>query len=232
MVAQRLLLFDIDGTLVRAGEVGRAVFDRAVQAVLGDMPSERVRMAGKTDPQIVREYLALDGIGDPGQLRIVLEQLEQELANAADELAAGGSACPGAPELLAALSSDPRLHLSVLTGNIEPNAVVKLAAFGLQHWLDLEVGAYGSDCEDRRALVPIALSRLARRRGTHLRPSDVWVIGDTPRDYECAKAAGARCLLVATGRFGTEELSALGAEAVLDDLTSAEVVAELVTADL
>jgi len=232
MVVRRLLLFDIDGTLVQAGEIGRAAFDRAVEAVLGRTPSGRVQMSGKTDPQIVREYLVMDGADTYRQLPLVLKQLEVELAAAADELAAKGSACPGAPELLAALSADPRLHLSVLTGNIEPNAVVKLSAFGLQHWLDLEVGAYGSDSEDRRALVPIALSRLAKRRGTHLRSSDVWVIGDTPRDYECAKAAGARCLLVATGRFGAAQLSRLGAEVVLEDFTSTEAVAQRLTAGL
>ncbi|MGC8627917.1 MAG: HAD family hydrolase [Acidimicrobiales bacterium] len=232
MVVQRLLLFDIDGTLVQAGEIGRAVFDRAVGAVLGRAPSGRVQMSGKTDPQIVREYLAMDGAGAYGQLPVVLKQLEAELANAAGELEARGSPCQGVPELLAALSADPRLHLSVLTGNIQPNAIVKLSAFGLQHWLDLEVGAYGSDSEDRTALVPIALSRLAERRGAYLRSSDVWVIGDTPRDYECAKAVGARCLLVATGRFGVPELSRLGAEVVVENFTSTEDIVQLLTAGL
>ncbi len=232
MGAQRLVLFDIDGTLVRAGEVGRVVFDRAVRAVLGRPPAGRVRMSGKTDPLIVREYLAMDGEDNPGQLQAVLHQLERELAQAQGELVAQGSPCPGASELLAHLGSDSRLHLSVLTGNIRPNAVVKLSSFGLDRWLDLEVGAYGSDSEDRAALVPVALGRLASLRGTYLQATDVWVIGDTPRDYECAKAAGAHCILVATGRYGAGELGALGADAVLADLTHPEVVAALVTEGL
>jgi phosphoglycolate phosphatase len=225
VTARRLLLFDIDGTLVRAGPVGGAVFNRALEAVFGEVPEERVRMSGKTDPQIVREYLTLMGSDDPTHLPSVLEHLERELAAAAEELARDGEPCPGAPELLAALAEDDRFHLSVLTGNIAPNAVVKLAAFGLEKWLDLECGAYGSDREDRRDLVPIALSRLASLRGIDLSPSSTWVIGDTPRDYECAEAAGAHCLLVATGSYSEPELTGLGADVVLADLTrTADVV--------
>ena len=111
-------------------------------------------MSGKTDPQIVREYLALMESDDPTHLPSILEHLERELAAAAEELASDGSPCPGAPELLAALARDDRFHSSVLTGNIAPNAVVKLAAFGLEKWVDMETGAYGSDSEDRKDLVP------------------------------------------------------------------------------
>ena len=229
---QRLLLFDIDGTLVRAGDLGAAVFDRALTAVVGELPAERVRMSGKTDPQIVREYLELMKTDDPSHLPAVLEHLEAELAQAADQLAQDGEPCPGAAELLAALASDERLHLSVLTGNIAPNAVVKLAAFGLDKWLDLETGAYGSDHEDRTALVPIALGRLTSLRRVLLTPAQVWVIGDTPRDYDCARAGGAHSLLVGTGRYGVEELEGLGADAVVVDLSDTTTVVELLTTGL
>lgn len=224
MAIRRLLLFDIDGTLVRAGPVGGAVFNRALEAVLGEVPAQRVGMSGKTDPQIVREYLALMESDDPAHLPAILEHLERELAAAAEQLASDGAPCPGVPELLAALAQDDRLHSSVLTGNIAPNAVVKLAAFGLEKWLDLESGAYGSDSEDRRALVPIALNRLASFRGAHLSPKDTWVIGDTPRDYECAEAVGAHCLLVATGGYSTKDLTGLGADALMSDLTDTDAV--------
>jgi phosphoglycolate phosphatase-like HAD superfamily hydrolase len=229
---RRLLLFDIDGTLVRAGEVAGAVFDRAIGTVLGEAPTQRVSMSGKTDPQIVREYLALFDQDNPAHLPAVLERLEAELAAASQEIAREGSPCAGAPELLQALAADERLHLSVLTGNIAPNAVVKLAAFGLDKWLDLETGAYGSDHEDREQLVPIALARLAALRGAHLSPAETWVIGDTPRDYECARAGGAHCLLVATGRFKLDELAGLGADNVLADLAATDVVADLLTTGL
>jgi phosphoglycolate phosphatase len=229
---QRLLLFDVDGTLLRAGEIGGAVFDRAIEAVLGELPGERVRMSGKTDPQIVREYMDLLQSDDPEHLPAILANLERELAAAADQLARDGSACPGASELLKALSKDERLHLSVLTGNIAPNAVVKLSAFGLEDWLDLEVGAYGSDSPDRRALVPIALERLASYRGVSLTPDQTWVIGDTPRDFECAAAGGAHCLLVATGRYSLTELAEIEADAVLQDLSSTDKVVDILTAGL
>lgn len=227
-----MLLFDIDGTLMKAGEVGGAVFDRAIETVLGETPPQRVSMSGKTDPQIVREYLALLKEDDPAHLPAVLEHLEAELAAAAQQLARDGSPCAGAHELLQALAADERLHLSVLTGNIAPNAVVKLAAFGLDKWLDLEIGAYGSDSEDRRQLVPIAVGRLASLRGARLSPEETWVIGDTPRDYECARAGGAHCLLVATGRYRLQELGGLGADAVLADLAATEAVVDLLTAGL
>ena len=232
MVTQRLLLFDIDETLLRAGEVGGAVFDRAIEAVLGEAPSQRVRMSGKTDPQIVREYLTVLETDDPEHLPAILAHLERELAAAADQLARDGSACPGARELLEALSKDDRLHLSVLTGNIAPNAVVKLSAFGLHQWLDLETGAYGSDSEDRKALVPIALERLSSLRAVRLLPGETWVIGDTPKDFECASAGGAHCLLVATGRYDLTDLGQLGADAVLPNLSDTNEVVEILTVDL
>ena len=229
---KRLLLFDIDGTLLRAGPVAAAVFDRAIQAVLGDVPLRRVSMSGKTDPQIVREYMTLLEVDDPGSLPAVLAHLEAELAAVADEVARDGCACPGAEALLATLAQDDRLHLSVLTGNIAPNALVKLAAFGLDKWLDIEAGAYGSDSEDRDVLVPIALERLGSLRGVHLSPQDTWVIGDTPRDYQCAVASGANCVLVATGRFGEAELRDTGAATVLRDLSGTQAVVEALTVGL
>jgi phosphoglycolate phosphatase-like HAD superfamily hydrolase len=232
MSVRRLVLFDIDGTLVRAGEIGAAVFDRAIEAVLGEAPVQRVLMSGKTDPQIVREYLTLVGMEGTDHLPAVLAHLEKELAAAAGQLARDGSPCPGAVELLQTLAKDVRLHVSVLTGNIAPNAVVKLAAFGLDEWLDLEAGAYGSDSEVREDLVPIALERLASLRGERLRPEDTWVVGDTPRDYECAKVGGAHSLLVATGRYGIAELEALGADYVVGDFSDTEAVAKALTTGL
>ena len=227
LMTPRLVLWDIDGTLVRAGDLGAAVFDRALAAVLGRLPSERIRMSGKTDPQIVREYLELMEIGNLDTLPAVLRRLEVELAAAAHELAETGSVCPGAEDALAALSKEEGLTQSVLTGNIAPNAVVKLAAFGLERYLDLEAGAFGSDHADRRALVPIALARQEELHGRRLSAEDVWVVGDTPNDFACAAAARAHCVLVATGRYGVAELAPLGADAVLADLRDTDAVVEL-----
>lgn len=232
---QRLLLWDVDGTLVRAGDLGAAVFDVALEAVLGVRPDARVRMSGKTDPEIVREYLAALGVPETdGLVEAVLRRVEGHLAAAAaeGELIAGGAACPGTGEVLRRLAADQRVASTLLTGNIAPNALVKVAAFGLDRWLDLSLGAYGSDEADRNLLVPVALRRLAEARGVTLAPADAWVIGDTPRDLECARAAGTRCLLVATGRYRFQELAALQPDAALEDLFDTEGVTKLLTGDL
>ena len=230
---RRLLLWDIDGTLVRAGDLGAAVFDLAIEDVFGRRPDQRVRMSGKTDPQIVREYLALMHITEEEHhVPTVVGHLERRMAAAAAQLRAEGSTCPGVEVLLERAHGDRRVLSSVLTGNIAPNAVVKLAAFGLDRWLDLEVGAYGSDHADRRMLVPVAMTRAATTYGTRFTPDDVWVIGDSSRDLECARAGGAHCLLVGTGRTPAEELAVLGADAVVDDLSDTDGILKLLTAGL
>jgi phosphoglycolate phosphatase len=234
-VIRRLLLWDVDGTLVRAGDLGAAVFDLALETVLGVRPQLRVRMSGKTDPQIVQEYLVQMGVEEtPERVEAILRGIEAELAaaEAAGELAASGAALPGVAGVLKALAGDDRVLSTLVTGNVAPNALVKVAAFGLDQWLDLAVGAYGSDDGDRNRLVPIAMGRLAAARGVRLDPADVWVIGDTPRDLDCAQAAGTRCLLVGTGRYSGTQLERLGADAVLEDLCDVPAVIKLLTGDL
>jgi phosphoglycolate phosphatase len=224
----RLVLWDVDGTLIRAGDVGAQVFDRALARSVGTLPPAPVSMGGKTDPQIVREYLELMELDDiDGRLPVILGHLEQELAAAVAVLAADGYALPGVAELLPRLAKTPGLHQSVLTGNIAPNAIVKLSTFGLAQWLDLDVGAYGSDNADRTQLVPVALERLRRLRGVVIEPDEVWVVGDTANDLACARAGGARCLLVATGRVSLDDLVGLRPDAVMADLSDVDAVAVL-----
>jgi len=242
----RLVLWDIDGTLLRAGPIGSHAFDRAVAAVLGRPAGDhRVRMGGKTDPQIALEILAFaaasgaagpdvggggaGGVGDADHLPGVLAALEAEVAGAAEVMRASGRVLPGVAELL------PRIHRrvpreaggwvqSVLTGNTAANGAAKLAAFGLDRWLDVEVGAFGSDNADRNQLVPVAVERAERLRGRSFTMAQTWVVGDTPNDLACARAAGARCLLVATGQVPAAELEGLGADVVLPDLSDVEEV--------
>lgn len=227
----RLVLWDVDGTLVRAGPLAREMFATAVADVVGDHPGEHgVAMSGKTDPQIVREILAGMAVADDavdGHVPAVLERLEAELAAGAELLRAHGRVLPGVVALLEALDRDPDVVQSVLTGNIAANAAGKLAAFGLDRYVDLDVGAFGSDDPDRRALVPVAVERFRRRYGAH--PDTVWVVGDTPNDLACAQAGSARCLLVATGRVDHATLAALGADAVRHDLTDVDAVRALLT---
>jgi len=220
-----VVLWDVDGTLLRAGDLGITVFDDAVEEVCGRPPPARVAMSGKTDPQIVGEYLAMMGIEDTATMvAAVCDALARHLAASADTLVAKGALCPGSAEVLARLAALDGVVCTALTGNIAPNAAVKLAAFGLDRWLDLTVGAYGSDARDRRALVPIALGRTADRYGAAVEASRAWVVGDTPRDLECAVAGGVRCLLVGTGRTPASTLATLGADAVYEDLRDTEAV--------
>ena len=213
-----------------------SAFDVAVERVIGRPAGDHgVRMSGKTDPEIALEILAFAQVAE-GEARehlpLVLEHLEHELAAAVHHLQEHGRVMPGVVELLTRLHDAPDVVSSVLTGNIEPNGRLKVAAFGLDRWLDLDVGAYGSDDHDRNHLVPVALGQAGgRRQGRVVRATDVWVVGDTPRDLACARAGGARCLLVGTGRFPTEELRALGPDAAVDDLGDVDAMYDVLTGD-
>ena len=232
----RLLLWDIDGTLVRIGDLGRDPFQQAIVDAIGrDLEPEfhrRVRMSGKTDPQIARELLIeaevhADDVDT--HLPDVLRRLEEHLLAAEHRMQEAGHATVGGEAVLTALAGRDDVVQSVLTGNLAANAVVKLRAFGLDRFLDFDIGAYGSDHHDREELVPIALAKATAKHGGPFRAEDTWVIGDTPRDFACAKAGGARCVLVATGGFARDELDGLGADAVLDDLSDTDAVVSLLT---
>lgn len=224
----RLVLWDVDGTLIHTDGIGAAAFDRAIEAVLGVAPASRIKMSGKTDPQIALEYLRLMAIDDPeGSLPDVVAALETHIAEVATLLSESGAPHPGVPELLARLAKENGLHQTLLTGNTMANALVKIAAFGLQDWVDVEIGAYGSDHADRTLLVPVAWERARRLRGIEFGPADTWVVGDTANDLACARAAGARCLLVATGGTSYDELAALSPDEVLPDLAATDQVLKI-----
>jgi phosphoglycolate phosphatase len=230
---QRLLLWDIDGTLVRGGGVGSEVIHQAAAAISGTSVDGRtVTMHGKTDPQILTEIFRAAEIAEhviPELLTAAMVETERLLALAEADLRRRGQVIEGVVAALAALSAVPGVRQTLVTGNLVGNAAVKLAAFDLSGYFDIEVGAYGSDHADRNELVPIALERVQRLRGERYSPGDVWVIGDTPGDFACAEAAGVRCLLVATGQVAISELQLLGANAVLRDLTNTEAVVQLLT---
>ncbi|MGH9016373.1 MAG: HAD family hydrolase [Acidimicrobiales bacterium] len=222
----RLILWDIDGTLVRTGEVGALIFDVALERTVGVRPSSRVVMSGKTDPQIVLEYLATLELPDT-HLPAVLDGIELELAARAHEVRAHGIVLPGVQDLLRRLDADDQITQTVLTGNIAPNAMVKLGTFGLDAWLHLEMGAYGSDHAERAQLVPIARRKVAEATGRTFGDDEIWVVGDAPNDLACARAGGVRCLLVATGRPAYDDLVALGPDAVRRDLSDVDEIAAL-----
>lgn len=223
VVVERLVLWDIDGTLIRGGPIAGEAFTLAVERVLGRAIGEHgVKMGGKTDPLIAAEILRVVE-GDPALAPSVVEHLEAELAGAEAALREGGRVLPGVVEVLGALSSVDGVVQSVLTGNTAANAAVKLAAFGLDQWIDVRMGAFGSDHPERNELVPVAL----RRAGWSGPLDGVWVVGDTPFDLACARAGGVRCLLVGTGHAPLSELEGIGADAVLPDLSDTGAVLRL-----
>jgi phosphoglycolate phosphatase-like HAD superfamily hydrolase len=162
-------------------------------------------------------------------LPTVLGHLEAELAAAEDLIRERGRVMPGVREILPRLAAAPDVHQSVLTGNTAANAAVKLRALDLDRWLDLEIGAFGSDHADRNELVPIAVDRARRLRGLDVDPSDVWIVGDTVRDHACARAGGARSVLVATGHIPIDELRAAEPDYLFEDLSDADAVVSLLT---
>jgi phosphoglycolate phosphatase len=223
----RVILWDVDGTLVRTGGVGAEAFSTAIETLFGVPAGEHgVSLAGKTDPQIAREILTVLELHDAdAHLPGLLAETERLVAAGRDRIRERGCILPGVSALLEALRS-PDTVQTVLTGNTAANAAVKLAAFDLGRWLDLEVGAYGSDDPDRNALVEVALTRVERKYG----PVDrcrVWVVGDTPLDAACAKAGGVHCLLVASGFATRDALDAAGADHVVDDLTDTAAILSL-----
>jgi phosphoglycolate phosphatase-like HAD superfamily hydrolase len=219
-----LVLWDIDGTLVRTAGHGRHAFEEAFRAVVGREP-EPVDFAGRTDRQIVE--IMLGGRGGDDAPRI-LEELAGALQQRKEVMAAEGYAYPGVPEVLEALHRRDDVIQSLLTGNIQANAVVKVSAFGLERWLDFDVGAYGSDPHDERSdLVAVARERAAAKYGE---PTGAVLVGDTPLDVRAAQDAGARSVAVATGFAERDALRASGPDAFLDDLTNTAAAIAAITA--
>jgi phosphoglycolate phosphatase-like HAD superfamily hydrolase len=218
-----LVLWDVDGTLVYTAGHGRYAFNEAFEAVVGRTP-EQVDFAGRTDHQIALTMLG----GERDHLPRVLEELAGALEARREAMRAEGYAYPGVAEVLAALDERDDVVQSLLTGNIEVNAAVKVSAFGLERWLDFEVGAYGSDPhEERSELVAVARERAAAKYGE---PTGAVLVGDTPLDVRAAHEAGARAVAVATGFADREVLRASGPDAFLDDLTDTAAAVAAITA--
>ena len=217
-----LVLWDVDGTLVASGGHGRYAFEEAFHEVTGRTP-ERVDYAGRTDHQI-----ALEMLGDRHEhLPAVLEQLVVKMAERKAALAAEGHVYPGVRETLAALHEADDVINSLLTGNLEANAAVKVGAFGLDRWLDFEAGAYGSDPHERRSdLVAIARERATAKYGE---PTGAVLVGDTPLDVLAAREAGARAVAVATGFADLDALRKSEPDVLLQDLSDTDAAVRAIT---
>jgi phosphoglycolate phosphatase-like HAD superfamily hydrolase len=228
----RVVLWDIDGTLVHTAGVGAEAFVMAIESLWGvPAAGHGVTLSGKTDLQIAHEILTvldLHDHRDGGRLPQLIAETEKLVAAGQERIRANGKVLPGIPELLGALDADAGTVQTLLTGNTAANAASKPGAFGLAELLNLDLGAYGSDHADRNLLVDVALARVEALHG----PVDrrhVWVIGDTPLDAACAAAGGVRCLLVATGFAPRDALDACTADHVLEDLTDTTAVLALLS---
>ena len=217
-----LVLWDIDGTLVDTAGHGRFAFEEAFRAVVGREPVP-VDYAGRTDHQIA--LTMLDGERD--HLPRVLEELAAALEARREAVRLEGHAYPGVAAVLEALDARADVVQSLLTGNIESNAALKVSAFGLERWLDIEVGAYGSDPHERRSdLVAVARERAAAKYGE---PTGAVLVGDTPLDVQAAHEAGARAVAVMTGFADRDGLLESGPEALLDDYSDVAAAVAAIT---
>lgn len=220
----KVVLFDIDGTLITSGGAGLRALSRACQAEFGLADAlEHVSTAGRLDPLIVGDALSAAGHRVPSAqefeafVRSYCGFLREEL-----ETTTRKAVLPGITGLLDRLMTTGDVGVGLLTGNFSVSAGIKLQHFGLHRYFGW--GAFGEDGPSRSHLVPVALARASRHGWRPTQPDHVLVIGDTPHDVTCAHAHGAVALAVATGTFDRSALTATGAEIVVDDLSDADVV--------
>jgi phosphoglycolate phosphatase-like HAD superfamily hydrolase len=225
----KLLLFDIDGTLILTGGAGSRGMTRAFEAVFGIPDAfEGIAMPGRTDPQIMADALARAGIrtDDNGLTRFRAEYRR----TLADELARSSAhralVMPGVRALLEVLMPRPDVFLALLTGNYSEAARIKLDYFGL--WKYFRCGAFGEDAGKRSDLVAVAVTRAHAGGLLPSRRRNILVVGDTPLDVECALASGVRPIAVATGGYSADTLRASGAETVFRDLSDTGAFLRLV----
>ena len=225
-MATKLVLFDIDGTLIDSGEAGsRSLTNTFRQLFSIENAFAGIRMAGKTDIQIIKEGLEAHGLqSGEGLISSILSEylnnLRIEVDNNRRHLK------PGVVELLDSINTIRGHWLGLLTGNIEKGARIKLEVFDLNRYFPF--GAFGSDDEDRNGLLPIAVRKFRDMTNIDLGYKDCIVIGDTPRDVHCSKPFGAVAVVVSTGPYSYKSLLETEADYVLKDLSCAmDLVGEL-----
>ncbi|MCR4339197.1 MAG: haloacid dehalogenase-like hydrolase [Gemmatimonadaceae bacterium] len=226
----KLVLFDIDGTLLSSEGAGMRAMRGALSELFGTIGDPAYRYDGKTDRQIVRDLMRGHGHHDEYIDQRMDELLDLYLRGLAREVESGERVprtLPGIPELLDALESKGHVTLGLLTGNIEPGAKVKLAAAGVDVQR-FRVNAFGSDHEHRLELPGVAQRRAAAFLGRELAGDAIYVIGDTPADIRCGEAIGARAIGVATGHYPVEELKKHEPYAVFENLAETSAVVRVI----
>jgi phosphoglycolate phosphatase len=231
-VRRKLVLFDIDGTILLTAGAGRRAIAAALAEEMGERhPAfDRIRFDGKTDPQIVAELLAAAGRPEPRESPLVLAVCERYVGLLAQELdrpTTRTTLMPGVPSLLDRLEAEPGVVLGLLTGNLAEGAALKLRSGGIDPGR-FRVGAYGSDAGHRPDLAPIAARRAASIFGRVPHGAEVVIIGDTPADVTCGSCIDARALAVATGAYSVPDLAACGPHAVFENLSDTDAVMEAI----
>jgi phosphoglycolate phosphatase len=226
----KLVLFDIDGTLVLTGGAGVRAMTRACDEIVGSSNAlHAVAVAGRTDWIILSDALERMGRDLDAQLFAALR--DRYVTHLREEIQVPGhgvkAVMPGIQALLDHLQARDGVYLGLLTGNFEAGARIKLEYFDL--WRYFQCGAFGDDAADRNALVPFAVSRARECGVPDLAPHDILVVGDTPHDIACARAVGATPVAVATGMFTTEQLRDSGADIVFRDLSDTAAFTSLLT---
>lgn len=219
------ILWDIDGTLMSSQGAGTKAMNDAFQECFGIADAfEDIAMSGCTDPWIFRQGYERHGISEPFTKALGRFDTAYRAALPGRLASAKVMLKPGLPALLDTLAKRTEFGCGLLTGNFEHGAETKLRAAGV--WQYFEVGAYGSDDEDRNKLLPFALRRF-KERGRHFEPHRTVVIGDTTRDVACARAHGAKAVAVATGGHRIEDLRACSPDLTLPSLANPAPFLEL-----
>jgi phosphoglycolate phosphatase len=226
----RLILWNIDLTLVDVGQVTREAYAEAFRQVTGRPLVRLAPMAGKSDSEIFFESLAMNSSDrrDAEEAADLLARFTESLGAAFAArralLPERGRLLPGAREAVTALASTSNVVQTVVTGAIRPNAIEKLRAFGLDRFIDFEVGGYGSEVYPKGTLLMLARGRAAEKYGAAFVENSAVYIADSPRDVAAAQVGGARMIAVASGRSTTTQLRESGADRVLVDLTNTAAV--------
>lgn len=222
----KLILFDIDGTLITSGGAGERSLKLAVKDRFGaEDDLKGIEIAGRTDTGIVVRIFERYGAqptpeGVAAFFDRYLHHLSIELGRSR------GYLLPGVPALLDALKKFPHVAVALLTGNLARGAEIKLIHYGI--WEFFEFGAYADDNADRNQLGRFARARALEKHGTEFAPEDIYVLGDTPHDVDCGRAFGAKTVAIATGNFSRDQLAASNPDFLFDDLSDVnEVIAKL-----
>lgn len=222
----RLVLFDIDGTLLNSGGVGRASMQLALTEIFGSPGHPSYRYDGKTDKQIVRDTMRLEGHTDEhidSRMTVLIDRYLDGLKEGIESRKFDVRPLPGVLEILDALEARDDVVLGLLTGNVEAGARAKLSAAGIDPDR-FRVNAFGSDHEHRPQLPGIAQRRFGETLGLEVAGEKVIVIGDTPADIECGRELGARAIGVASGHYSVADLEKHSPYAVFPSLADTRKV--------